>query len=546
MSAPRQKLDLKKVYEYLHSGSKKAFASIEEDLKAGYSPDIYDYTGVPLLSVAILLEKDDLVNLLIEKKADLGLYVVDDPELDSKKYPELDFDSVYYHIARKLDFVKPRIRNCAPIHVALSKMLDDSRSSEYSSEPKPQYLKILLEKGNRGLVDYPEEITRNTPLMHAAQHLNFDVVKMLLEYKANPLAQNQNGKTALDLAQEAQEKLVWRSHWTPQAQKSADIQNNKVRKVICLLLEDAMEKEIRTPEYKEQQTPAEKKKIATDRKRLALGYLDDFFTAIQQGNKEQVEKLLTKKDFDIDVAAPKNALSSDYDKLYRVLKHQGVSVPWGSTGLHVACQEGKKEIAELLINNQATVDSPNVHGDSPLHMASKSGETECVKLLIEHKATVDSGYERGHTPLHVAIQSRNIECAKLLLEHKAYVDSGHQNRYLTPLHDAIVRRDSESAKLLIEYKAHVNVQNPKTPIQTLLYLAIRNEDPDNVKLLLENKADLKQEELELLNKLSNPQSLSWTRSAAEPPPDVKPDPRLTQIADLIKEHQSSKLKKSSP
>ena len=76
----------------------------------------------------------------------------------------------------------------------------------------------------------------------------------------------------------------------------------------------------------------------------------------------------------------------------------------GNTALHLACQKGHKETAELLLSQGAdmmdgleTFGESSVH--SSLHLAAAYGHMDIVELLISHGAFVDSRDEWQRTPL---------------------------------------------------------------------------------------------------------------------------------------------------
>lgn len=56
---------------------------------------------------------------------------------------------------------------------------------------------------------------------------------------------------------------------------------------------------------------------------------------------------------------------------------------WGSTPLHNAAMEGKKEMAALLLDRNADVNAKNELGDTPLRIAMKYGKWEVAALLRE-------------------------------------------------------------------------------------------------------------------------------------------------------------------
>lgn len=211
------------------------------------------------------------------------------------------------------------------------------------------------------------------------------------------------------------------------------------------------------------------------------------------------------------------------------------------TPLHFACMTGNVDLVALLIENRADVKQCDYFRQAALHYACSIQNKDIVKLLVEYNADVTQCNKDGQTPLHIACSIKNKDIVKLLLEYEA--DVTHCNKDgQTPLHIAcsnqqtienllygysakvkkwyndgrtlffpcapgnealiiLMRKHYASAKycdkdenvdlvdMLLAHHADINQSDKdgKTP----LYGACESKNVELVELLLENKADLK-------------------------------------------------------
>jgi ankyrin repeat protein len=69
----------------------------------------------------------------------------------------------------------------------------------------------------------------------------------------------------------------------------------------------------------------------------------------------------------------------------------------------VACENGNRKIAELLLaNKEADVKYTDEKGRTALHYAAHRGYLDIVKLLVEAGAEIDYEDQDGDTPLFFA------------------------------------------------------------------------------------------------------------------------------------------------
>lgn len=76
-------------------------------------------------------------------------------------------------------------------------------------------------------------------------------------------------------------------------------------------------------------------------------------------------------------------------------------------------------IVMLLLEQGASVNTPDRTGCVPLHHAAGRGRTTACRALLEIGADVNALDQQYRTPLHCAARSGQVECAQLLLEYGA-------------------------------------------------------------------------------------------------------------------------------
>jgi ankyrin repeat protein len=91
--------------------------------------------------------------------------------------------------------------------------------------------------------------------------------------------------------------------------------------------------------------------------------------------------------------------------------------PDGFTALHLAAFFGKPEIAKMLLDAGASVDTytTNAFANQPLHAAAAGRHLEVCRVLLAAGADVDATQHGGFTPLHEAAQHGDVEMVELFL-----------------------------------------------------------------------------------------------------------------------------------
>jgi ankyrin repeat protein len=211
----------------------------------------------------------------------------------------------------------------------------------------------------------------------------------------------------------------------------------------------------------------------------------EFFDAIKQGNREEVERrlkldpgLIRAKDNDLSpilVAAyyqyPEIAsfladktvaltifeasATGKINHVMRLLARDPQLVNAyaedGFQALGLACYFGHVEVAEYLVKAGAPINAPsrNELGAAPIQSAVAAGQTEIVRMLLKQGANPNVREQNGDTALHAAAQNADVDTIRLLLFGGADLNiKNDENK--TPLDLALEAGHAQAALLLGE------------------------------------------------------------------------------------------------
>lgn len=109
----------------------------------------------------------------------------------------------------------------------------------------------------------------------------------------------------------------------------------------------------------------------------------------------------------------------------------------GLTPLFFAVSFGHKDVAELLLANNADVNDKDSVGNTPLTLAVIVGQKDMVELLLTNKANINAKDSKGNTPLSIAVaisswDEHHKEVANLLSAYQANLNAMEKERQ-TPL-----------------------------------------------------------------------------------------------------------------
>lgn len=153
----------------------------------------------------------------------------------------------------------------------------------------------------------------------------------------------------------------------------------------------------------------------------------DFFRAVMVDDERTLQRLVDSG-IDPNLADPARgenglviAIREDSMRVFGILlRHPRIAVDQpavnGNTALMMAAFKGNRQAAGALLQRGAAVNRP---GWTPLHYAAASGDVDIASMLIEHKAELDSRAPTGATPLIMAAQEGKEAIVRLLLARGA-------------------------------------------------------------------------------------------------------------------------------
>jgi ankyrin len=120
----------------------------------------------------------------------------------------------------------------------------------------------------------------------------------------------------------------------------------------------------------------------------------------------------------------------------------------GQPPLHTAIQEERLDIAELLVEFGATIESVGYHGWHPLHVAASIGSVPLVNMCLRHGASVHGRTFTKQTPLHKACSSKSVDVVRILLEAGADAEATN-HRGMRAIHIACHNNRMDIVELLV-------------------------------------------------------------------------------------------------
>ena len=480
--------------------------------------DGYGFNGRPLLHLAILSERSDLVQLLLDNGADVNQVDADGrTPLHCAISRRCNADLVRQLLDRGASFDVKDAYGRAPLQSAIAnacslevvQVLMEKEEKQEKDKQKVESMRqerllLAVLSGSVELVEYffrPEDLDwvndgNQTGLHLAAISGHVDLTKFLIEKDKENAGEYQN--------QLINEKDLNGNTPLHYAAMAGQLDMAKI-----LLEKDANE----TAENKD------KKKFHEIQDPTGRALLH---TAVLKADLEVI-KLLISKGADIKAKDGRGYTPLRYAVLgghVGVAKHlidNGADINAqdrdGNTPLHYAILGGHVEVAKYLIDNGAQFSVKNKKNQTPLDLAVKEkkfelacylidkgaqikdatnpylmhtavfhNQIELTKQLIAKGADINELGANGYTPLHVAVGKGNVEMVRFLVGQKGANVSAQDEQGNTPLYYAVKNKNLELVRILLQHGAKVDVKNRNSV--TPLYLCIKNKGSEAMKNLL--------------------------------------------------------------
>jgi ankyrin repeat protein len=130
----------------------------------------------------------------------------------------------------------------------------------------------------------------------------------------------------------------------------------------------------------------------------------------------------------------------------------------GNTALQWAAELGRTEIARLLLQGGAEINSRGDGGATSILHAARNGHLDIIELFVKSGADVDAADSTGITPLHEAAFHNQVGSITYLVMFGATIDARNHDGN-TPLAVAAFNGHANACKLLIGLGADLRVKN---------------------------------------------------------------------------------------
>ena len=141
-----------------------------------------------------------------------------------------------------------------------------------------------------------------------------------------------------------------------------------------------------------------------------------------------------------------------------------------------------------LVDQKVDVNAPGRDGTPALHWLVRVDDLDSVRLLLRAGADAKAANRTGVTPLYLACTNGNAPMIRALLDAGADANAPDPTGE-TPLMTASKVGNLDAVALLLDHGAVVDARDPEFQ-QTALMVAVRENHPDIVGLLIARRADV--------------------------------------------------------
>ena len=321
-----------------------------------------------------------------------------------------------------------------------------------------------------------------TPLLMAALVNNVAAVYALLQSKANPDVQDNNGATALHAGSEmGHHQCV---DLLLQAKANPDIQANNGATALYIGSQNGHHQCVDLLLQANSNPDIQANNDAT-----AL------YIGSQNGHHQCVDLLLqAKANPDIQANDGATALHAGsemghhqcVDLLLQAKANPDILANNDATALYIGSQNGHHQCVDLLLQANSNPDIQANNDATALYIGSQNGHHQCVDLLLQAKANPDIEANDGATALHAGSEMGHHQCVDLLLQAKANPDI-QANNGATALYIGSQNGHHQCVDLLLQANSNPDIQANNDA--TALYIGSQNGHHQCVDLLLQAKAN---------------------------------------------------------
>lgn len=324
---------------------------------------------------------------------------------------------------------------------------------------------LLLRKGN--VIVNAIDSNNETPLSYAIKNNNTKMAKYLIQHGANVDVKDKNKKTLLMFAIE---------------NKNIEIINKLLSKGSDVLAKDKYRKSVLDYAVTSKNTQI----INIIKNTINATITKNTYATKHKTSKTTLKKSSSKTDFNATTNKSEPVISntislihaSETNNLSTVIKLLSPSNvdtcdEYGKTCLMYACENGSLDVANYLIENNASINKLDLKGKSPLYYACQNNHIAIVKKLVEHGVSL--GFEKPDFGFSIACQQGYMDIVKLLVENKIPIDPIYNVK--SPLMFACEAGKLDIVKYLVDHGADVNLILERNGY-TMMDFAKKSKNPD--------------------------------------------------------------------